>query len=147
MISKFFCTLCLGIGAVTFVALLGLSILFPPEVFGAQIEKRVVFPKGKTTAVYRGRLQREPDYDAYFFPAKKSQTLAVKLISDDPEAYIAIYETKHLGPDEDTILANSERSREWSGRLPISGEYSVQIYDAAENGLNRFAYQIEISLR
>jgi hypothetical protein len=98
-------------------------------------------------AVYRGKLPRDPDYDAYFFPARASQTLTVKLISDDPEAYVAIYETKQLGPDKDTVLANVERARNWSGRLPVTGEYSVQVYDPAENGLNRFAYKIEISLR
>ncbi len=129
------------------IGLLNLSIIFPPEIFGSQIEKRVVFQKGKATAVYRGKLPRDPDYDAYFFRAKKTQTLTVKLTSDDPEAYVAIFETKELGPDEDTILANTQRAREWSGRLPVTGEYSVQIYDAAENGLNRFAYRIEVSLR
>ncbi len=129
------------------IGLLSLSIILAPELFASPIEKRVVFQKGKSIAVYRGRLPRDPDYDAYFFAAKKAQTLTVKLISDDPEAYVAIYETKQLGPTEDTILANSERSRVWSGRLPVTGEYSVQIYDAAENGLNRFAYRIEISLR
>jgi hypothetical protein len=117
----------------------------PSNVFGSQIEKRVVFRKG--AAVFSGKLPRDPDYNAYFFPAKKAQTLTVKLISDDPEAYIAIYETKQLGPDEDTILANAVRSRQWSGRLPVSGEYSVQVYDPGENGLNRFSYKLEISLR
>jgi predicted ATPase len=67
--------------------------------------------------------------------------------SRDAEAYLAIYETKELGPDEDTILANDQRSREWTGRLPVKGEYSVQVYDASENGINRAAYTIEISLR
>jgi hypothetical protein len=122
-------------------------ILLSPEVFGLQLEKRVVFPKGKTAAVYQGKLPLNPNYDAYFFRARKSQTLAVKLTSDDPDAYLAIYETKVLGPDQDTILANDDHSREWRGRLPVTGEYSVQVYDASENGLNRFAYAIEISLR
>jgi len=130
------------------ICLLTLSLVFPPEVLGAGIEKRVVFPKGKQTVSYRGKLPlHEANYDAYFFPAKKGQTLTVKLICDDAEAYLAIYETKELGPDEDTILANDQRAREWTGRLPVKGEYSVQVYDASENGINRAAYTIEISLR
>ena len=132
---------CLAIYLIVF------SVLLPIEIFGDGIEKRVLFPKGKTTVSYKGRLPRNSDYDAYFFAAKKGQTLTVKLTSDDPEAYLAIYETKVLGPDEDTILANGERSREWAGKLPVKGEYSVQVYDAGENGLNRFAYTIEITLR
>lgn len=138
-VKKMFLALAMG--------LLFASMAFPPEVFGSQIERRVVIPKGKTTAVYRGKLPLDPNYDAYFFRARKSQTLTVKLTSDDPDAYLAIYETKELGPDEDTILANDQRSRQWSGRLPVRGEYSVQVYDAGENGLNRFAYRIEITLR
>ena len=129
------------------ICLLTISLLFPPEVIGAGIEKRVVFPKGKTTVSYRGKMPRHGDYDAYYFPAKKRQTLTVKLTCDDAEAYLAIYETKEIGPDEDTILANDARSREWTGRLPVAGEYSVQVYDASENGINRAAYTIEISLR
>jgi hypothetical protein len=124
------------------------SILLPREVLGAGIVKRVIFPKGKTTVSYRGKTPlHEGNYDAYFFPAKKMQTLTVKLVCDDAEAYLAIYETKELGPDEDTILANDLRSREWTGRLPVKGEYSVQVYDASENGINRAAYTLEISLR
>src|SRR4051812_41119991 len=86
------------------------SILLPREVLGAGVEKRVVFLKGKTAVSYRGKLPlHEGNYDAYYFPAKKGQTLAVKLTCDDAEAYLAIYETKELGPDEDTILANDQR--------------------------------------
>ena len=130
------------------LCLLTVSFLLPPEVRGAGIQKRVVFPRGKTTVSYRGRLPlHEGNYDAYFFPAKKSRTLTVKLACDDPEAFLAIYETKELGPDEDTILAFDRRAREWTGRLPATGEYSVQVYDASENGINRAAYTLEISLR
>lgn len=130
------------------ICLLALSFIFPPEVVGAGIEKRVVFPKGRTTVSYRGKLPlREGNYDAYFFPARKTQTLTVKLTCDDPEAFLAIYETKVLGPDEDVILAFDQRAREWTGRLPVTGEYSVQVYDASENGINRAAYTLDISLR
>jgi hypothetical protein len=130
------------------ICLLTFSFVFPPEVVGAGMEKRVVFPRGKTTVTYRGKLPlHEGNYDAYFFPAKKMQTLTVKLVCDDPEAFLAIYETKELGPDEDTILGFDKRAREWTGRLPVKGEYSVQVYDASENGINRAPYTLEISLR
>ena len=129
------------------MAAIVVSILLPREVLGAGIVKRVVFPKGKTTVSYRGKTPLHGDYDAYYFPAKKMKTLTVKLACDDAEAYLAIYETKELGPDEDTILGNDLRSREWTGQLPVTGEYSVQVYDASENGINRAAYTLEISLR
>jgi len=116
------------------------------EVFGAPIEKRVVFPRGRGVATYRGKLPQRYDYDAYILPAKTGRFITVKLISADPDAYFAIYETKVLGPDEDTILANDRRSVQWTGQIPVNGEYSVQVYDAGNNRLERGAYTIEIAI-
>ena len=140
LVEKILCAL-LSIGFVAVV------LLSSPEIATAQIEKRVVFTKGRAVSSFRGRLPLDPLYDAYFFRARKGQMLTVKLTCEDSDAYIAIYETKELGPGEDTILANDRRSRQWTGRLPVTGEYSVQIYDAAENGLTRFPYTIAITLR
>jgi hypothetical protein len=57
---------------------------------------------------------------------------------------------QELGPMEDTILANDEKLREWSGKLPIASEYSVQVYGVSSidaNDASGAAYSIEISLR
>lgn len=126
------------------------AFVFPPEVFGDGVETRVVFQKGKTSARYKGKLPREyADYDSYYFRARKGQTLSVRLATDKSEGYLAIYETKVLGPDEDTILGNDEKSRDWSGKLPVTGEYSVQVYGVGSMGTRSSgaAYTIEISIR
>lgn len=123
-----------------------ITTLFPQEIFGSTVEKRVLFPKGKGTLTFRGKLPREFDYDAYVFAAKKGRYVTVKLISTDSDAYLAIYETKTLGPDQDAILPNDKRSVEWTGQLPVGGEYSVQVYDASENHITKAAYTIEITL-
>jgi hypothetical protein len=128
-------------------ATVALGFLLLPAIVEAQIEKRVVFTTRKPVAIFKGRLPLDPAYDSYFFRAHKGQTLTIKLTSNDPDAYVAIYETKDLGPVEDTIVANDIRSREWAGRLPITSEYSVQVYDAGENGLTRFPYTLVITLR
>lgn len=125
---------------------LAITTMFPQEIFGSTVEKRVLFPKGKGTLTFRGKLPREFDYDAYVFAAKKGRYVTVKLISADSDAYLAIYETKTLGPDQDAILPNDKRSVEWTGQLPVNGEYSVQVYDASENAINKAAYTIEITL-
>lgn len=119
---------------------------FTSDVFGTPVEKRVLFPKGKGGVTYRGKLPKQYDYDAYILPAKKGRFITVRLISADPDAYIAIYETKVLGPDEDTILANDSRFVQWTGQLPVNGEYSIQVYDAGDNRLERSAYTIEITI-
>jgi hypothetical protein len=99
-------------------------LLFFIATIDAQVEKRVVFAKGKSSATLRGNLPRNyADYDAYVVRARRGQTLSVKLTSSDPNAYITVYETKQLGPDEDMISAGEDYPRAWSGRLPITSEY------------------------
>lgn len=91
--------------------------------------KRVVFAKSKLSVSYRGKLPRKYTYyDSYVLRAKKGQVLTVKLASKDPDAYFTAYETRQLGPEEDAILANDEKPRELSGKLPIKSEHSIQVY-------------------
>ncbi|MFT3742792.1 MAG: hypothetical protein QM785_00730 [Pyrinomonadaceae bacterium] len=125
---------------------LAVTAIFPQDIYSRTVEKRVLFPKGKGTMTFRGKLPREFDYDAYVFAAKKGRYITVKLITADSDAYVAIYETKTLGPDEDAILPNDKRSIEWSGQLPVNGQYSVQVYDASQNAISKAAYTIEITL-
>jgi len=114
--------------------------------------RRVVFPKGKNTVTYRAKLQRQyADYDAYVLRTRRGQTLSVRLISSDPNAHLSIYETKVLGPTEDSMIAEDvSYPREWSGKMPITSEYSIQVYgvrtidDPAGTGA---AYSIEITLK
>jgi hypothetical protein len=122
-----------------------------PAALNAQVEKRVVFAKGKYSATYQGRLPRNyADYDAYVFRAKRGQILSFKLTTTDPNAYVAVYETQQeLGPDEDTITADAEYPRVWSGKLPVTSEYSVQVYGVRRDGApsGRAPYTIEIAIR
>ena len=132
-----------AIGA-TLLFLLSFSILH------AQVEKRVIFARGKSSATLRGKLpQNYADYDAYIVRAQKGQTLSVTLTTSDPNAYITVYETRKLGPDEDMISAGEDHPRTWSGKLPITSEYSVQVYGARsiDELSTRAAYSIEITVR
>lgn len=131
------------------VILLTMSFVFSPEVFGAQNGKNVVFPKGKNSISYSGRLPRNyGDYDYYVLKGKAKQTLTVKLKTANPDAYVQIFETENeLGPDEDMITGD-ERGNEWSGKLPVASKYSIQVYGAREGTTsNREPYTIEISLK
>ena len=128
-----------------------LIVLFSAEI-SAQVEKRVVFAKGKYGASYKGTLPRNyADYDAYVLRAKRGQTLSFKLTTNDPNAYVAVFETQQeLGPDEDMISAGEEQyPRIWSGKLPVTSEYSVQVYGARSFGQtsSRAPYTIEITVR
>jgi hypothetical protein len=135
-----------------FGAFFGLVVL--ALVFSARAQttgKRVQFAKGKTSAVYKGKLPRNyGDYDYYVLRARKGQTLTFRLITDDPDASVVVFETQKLGPDEDGITPDEPKPlREWSGKLPITSEYSVQIYgpdDFDKKGTGK-AYTIEISVK
>lgn len=128
------------------VVLTALSFFLSAEILGAQTGKKVVFPKGKNFVSYTGRLPKQSgDYDYYLLRAKSKQTLSVKLKTEDSGAYIQIYETKNLGPTED-LISGENNSSEWSGKLPITSEYSIQVY-CGQNGSSRTPYTIEISLR
>ena len=86
----------------------------------------------------------------YILKAKKGQTITVKLISDDPNASFAIYETENLGPSEDQISGQDTKVRTFSGKLPITSEYAVQVYGVSsfEQGEGSGSeYKIEISLK
>src|SRR5687768_4591403 len=77
------------------IDLIVVSFIYSPEVSGAEITKRVVFPKGKTSVSYKGSLTREyASYDSYLLRARKGQTITVKLTTTDRDASFAIYETK-----------------------------------------------------
>ena len=123
-------------------------LVFPIE---AQIVKRVRFKKGQTSATFTGKLPLNyADYHAYVLNARKGQTLTVRLISDDPDASITVYETKQLGPDEDGITPDEPKPlREWSGKLPITSEYSVQVYgpDNIDKKGTGKSYTLEISVK
>ena len=116
------------------------------------IEKRLVFTKARTTFTLRGKLPRQSaDYDAYVFRARKGQTISVKLTSVDRKASFSIYELKELGPEEDLIVPQNEMNGQYTGALPITSEYAVQVYgkpigdvDGPGSGA---AYTIEISLK
>ena len=127
------------------------SLVLLPAIISAQVEKRVVFAKGKSSATYRGKLPRNyADFDAYFFRAKRGQTLSLRLNTSDSRAYVAVYETKQeLGPEEDLISAGEEDfPRIWTGKLPVTSEFSVQVYGvrAVNQHSSSAAYSIEITI-
>jgi|GEM_PF-255115 hypothetical protein len=98
-------------------------------------EQAVRFAPGKAaTVTLKGHLPKsEYDYDAYTLRAKAGQTLTVTLDAKEKSAYLVVY-SMDLGPTEDQIAppngkaGSAVRLRKWSGKLPVTGGYSVQVY-------------------
>ncbi len=119
------------------------------NVFAGDVVRKVVFPRGKNTVSYRGKLPaRYADYHAYTIRLKKGQRLTVKLTTVDDDASFTIYETKQLGPNEDLIFDSKPDYRQFSGLAPITSEYSIQIYGVKDidDTPSRAAYTVEITV-
>lgn len=130
-------------------AVLITAVLTVSNIFAVDFVKRVVFPKGKNTVIYKNKLPGQyADYHAYTLRAKKGQRITVKLTTDDADASFSVFETKELGPDEDMIFGNQHDVRMWSGKAPITSEYSIQIYGVKDidDKPSGASYSIEITL-
>jgi len=119
--------------------------------FSAQAQKvrQVRFQKGKTTIAFKGGLPgASAGYDAYIVRARKGQTLSFRLITDEPDAYVMVFESELLGPDEDLITPENEDAREWSGKVPLTSKYSVQVYGTRnlDKKITGKTYTLEISV-
>ncbi len=113
------------------------------------IVKKVVFPKGKNTVTYKGKLPSGyADYHAYVLKVKKGQRLTVTLTTSDTDASFSVYETKQLGPAEDLIFDSKPDYRQYSGVMPLTSEYSIQIYGVKDidDKPSRAAYSVAITV-
>ena len=132
------------------VASLVFGFVCVPEALCRDVVRKVIFPKGRSTVTFNGRLPREyAVYHAYVLRAKRGQRLSVKLTTADLDASFSIYETKRFGPDEDTIFLQDPAIREHTAVLPITSEYSVQVYGVKDfdDRPSGSVYSIEITLR
>ena len=126
------------------------SVIYTPDLFAQDVVKKVVFAKGSSEAVLKGRLPRSfADYDAYTLKIRKGQKLTIDLETSEQDAHVAIYETQVLGPDEDSILGNDQHSRSWSGTVPVTSTYSVQVYGSSsvDHSSSAAPYKLTISVR
>lgn len=111
--------------------------------FGADVQRKVVFPKGKSIVTYSGKLPTDR-YDAYTITLKKGQRLTVTLNTKEANAYFHVFELEKLGPAEDQIFEGNSEFRQFSGVAPVTSSYAVQIYDGNETP-SRAAYTVTIS--
>jgi hypothetical protein len=106
--------------------------------------ERVLFKKGCATAAVRGRLTG-PDRSGrdYLLEGKAGERLRVELFTDFPQVYYNV-----LPPGERPPLANTSITgdREWSGVLPVDGEYRVRVYLSRRASLGAIAASYKMKL-
>ena len=125
-------------------AALLVMLLLPVPPARAGKEQRVRFQRGRTTAILKGKLPRETaEYDAYIVRGRAGQTLAVHLATGDKQAFVKVF-AMELGPTEDMLTPEEgDIIQDWSGKLPVAGDYSVQVYTDGKGG----DYTLEVTIR
>jgi hypothetical protein len=101
--------------------------------------QRVRFPRGRTTAVLKGAVVRATQ-DQYILGTRGGQTMTVHITSREKNAVFTI-----LGPDATALPGTEEGAdtTDWSGELPLSGDYSIWVGTTRGNA----TYTLEITIR
>lgn len=84
----------------------------------------LVFAKGSSTATVESTLQGGQIKD-YRLRARAGQTLSVTLKSNHGANYFNVMPP---GSQGEALFVGSSGGNEWSGKLPVDGEYTVRVY-------------------
>ncbi|HSJ57664.1 MAG TPA: hypothetical protein VLC95_10810, partial [Anaerolineae bacterium] len=115
-----------------------LQVTIPPAGQEEPQPTRIQFAAGSTSATVKdsvppGGLKR------YVLRAMAGQTMSVELMYPDGEALVAIW-----GADGDVLLSDHAAARQWSGTLPRTQDYYVDVRAAA--GGSAVAYTLLITI-
>lgn len=103
------------------------------------IRKRVRFPRGSTSTVLKNSVIRG-DIDTYLLGARKGQTMTVRITSLEDNAVFLIY--KPGGKEALEGAGEGEDAMEWSGELPATGDYVIEVGGTRGNA----TYKLEVKI-
>lgn len=104
------------------------------------VKQKIRFAKGSSTATVSGTVIRG-DRDRYYVGARKGQTMAVKISSDESNAVFQVYR-----PGEEDALpgaGDGDDATDWSGELPADGEYVIVVGGTRGNATYKLKVSIE----
>lgn len=101
--------------------------------------QRVRFARGRTTAILKGAVIRATQ-DRYILGARAGQTMTVHITSREKNAVFAI-----VGPGGVPLDGAEEDAdtMDWTGELPVSGDYSIIVSPTRGNA----TYTLEVTIR
>src|SRR5436305_1551146 len=99
--------------------------------------RRIRFESGRTTKVIKDAVVRG-DRDRYILHARAGQTLLVHITSEENNAVFDIYR-----PGGKHTLENAQESTDWSGALPRTGDYIIEVGGTRGNA----TYTLEVTVR
>lgn len=103
---------------------------------GSSVVRRVSFPRGRTTAILRGAVRRGISHD-YLLRASAGQTMTVHLTGGRDVSFSIITPTGEAVADLVT---------DWSGELPESGDYRINVLPPTSNSTPA-QYTLEVTIR
>ena len=116
------------------------------------VRKAIQFPKGKTSSTVSGSVVRG-DTDHYTVVAKADQTMTVAITSKEKNAAITIYVPGYSVTQEDGVAmvggetltgaGEGEDATGWSGKLPASGKYLIDVGGTRGNASYKLAVTIQ----
>ncbi len=113
------------------------TVIAPPPSGGISGPRRVTFPPGGTTAFLQNSLAPN-GVDRYVLRALAAQTMSLNLVTSQGAAALVVF-----GADGTVLLPTSNGATTWSGKLPSTQDYNIEVRSAAANVMN-YALQVTI---
>ncbi|MBS1494960.1 MAG: hypothetical protein JST55_15720 [Bacteroidetes bacterium] len=104
------------------------------------IYKRIKFEKGKSSFIFNGAVVGG-DTDTYIFRAKKNQDLKVSITSVKDNAEISVIKDKTEKSLEN--MADSNKTKEFTGEITESGEYKILVKPSEGNASYKLYVELE----
>jgi hypothetical protein len=98
---------------------------------------RVRFARGRTTTVIKDAVVRGTR-DRYILGARAGQTLIVHITSLENNAVFDVY-----APGGKRLLDGAQETTDWTGELPRSGDYVIEVGGTRGNA----SYTLEVTIR
>jgi hypothetical protein len=100
------------------------------------VKRQIVFPRGRTSTTVKGRVVRM-DSDTYTVSARENQQMTVSITSIESNASFYVYSS-----DEKSLSGSTDVKR-WSGKLPTTGDYIIEVGAARGNA----TYKLNVSIK
>jgi hypothetical protein len=134
--------------------ILTIALLLSPltSLHAEGVRKTIHFPRGQSAATLSGGVVRG-DRDRYDITAKAGQTMTVGIRSVEKNAVFTIYQPGYRATTEDGIptivgatlagAGEGEDAMQWSGTLPASGTYLIEVGGTRGNA----SYKLTVGIK
>ncbi|HEV2914958.1 MAG TPA: hypothetical protein VGX92_16900 [Pyrinomonadaceae bacterium] len=125
--------------AATLALLMTLTVSAVYAQKGTRVVRRVRFASGRTTAVLKGKARWGTSY-IYILRARAGQTLTVHV------AGVPVFRIVAPGARNYEALEGADNVKDWSGELPLSGDYKINL-GHADDAYADAPYTLEVTIR